>query len=118
MAYISYTRYLTEDEKTELRESISSEVGTTYALEDELKAVSEPLKLQIKDLKTSIKTNSILLRKGKMEVEQKGTMIPDYETMEMEYYDENGNYVHCRPLTAIEKKEQQLFHKITMSKNG
>lgn len=99
-----FLRPYSEEEMEEVKARYADTGAELYKLEAKLKAVTEPLKAEIKPVKEvnlSLRKN---LSDGGERVSGRVYLFPDYKSNLMGLYDERGILVNTRPLTRAERQ--------------
>jgi hypothetical protein len=82
------------------------------ALENQLRAIATPLKLQIKPLAKETKRLIQLVNQGGEQVTEKVYCFPDMDSKLMGLYDQRGHLVGTRPMTRAER-QLHIFGDVT-----
>lgn len=97
-------RFFTEDEIAALREKITTHALRMSDIDEEIKAVSEPLKNSLKQVKADQRVCLTEVRRGFEELPTTLYAFDDQEDGMMGYYDEDGKLVSTRKLYPHERQ--------------
>lgn len=100
----SYYKELTQDELDSKRESLSENLITASALEDDLADIKKEFKLKLDPLKDERKSLLTEIKTRKQEITGTLFSMANYEEAMMETYDESGELVSSRRLRPEEKQ--------------
>lgn len=99
-----FIKPFTEDELALLEKEYIDENKQLLKLQKELKAISEPIKEEMKPLEKAVKLKINTLHNGGERVTEKVYCFPDYDSKLMGLYDSRGMLIGTRPMTRAERQ--------------
>lgn len=101
---IKQKRFFSEDEKNKLKDDITNDALRSSEIEDQIKSLTQPLKEELKSIKSLMRVRLTDVRKGYEDIEATVYCFDDQEEGMMNSYDENGTLVSSRKLYPSERQ--------------
>lgn len=99
-------RFHTPEEKEALRNVTMEETIRCQEIEDQIRSLTEPLKGELKIIKSSLKDHVSCFKRGYEPENVRLYAFDDQENSTMNYYDHTGKFIKSRRLTPSERQSK------------